>query len=123
MNSPMMGAAVAVSRFDSRLVTAFCDRSRSESTRRNYRQVIEEFFDYTGRVHPALLTSGEVLRWRDNLVEAGKRPATVTLKLAVIRSFYEYLKNGGIVSINPAATDMVRPPKLPKNRHRRQIGR
>ncbi|HZS45134.1 MAG TPA: tyrosine-type recombinase/integrase [Blastocatellia bacterium] len=121
MSFSTTATAAAVARFDSRLVTAFCDRSRSESTRRNYRQVIEEFFDYMNHSHPALLSSTDVSQWRDRLVEAGKRPATVTLKLAVIRSFYEYLKIGGIVVTNPAAAELVRPPKAQSTKQRRTL--
>jgi integrase/recombinase XerD len=37
----------------------------------------------------------------------------VSFKLSVIRSFFEYLKAGGIIPLNPASTKLVTPPELP----------
>jgi site-specific recombinase XerD len=31
----------------------------------------------------------------------------------VVRSFFEYLKASGTISLNPASTKLVRPPELP----------
>jgi integrase/recombinase XerD len=39
--------------------------------------------------------------------------ATVSFKLSVIRSFFEYLKAAGGVPLNPASTKLVPPPELP----------
>ena len=54
-----------------------------------------------------------MLRWRDHLRAGRKRPATVSFKLSVVRSFFEYLKAGGVVPLNPASTKLVSPPELP----------
>ncbi len=43
-----------------------------------------------------------------------QRPHTITRKLAVVRSFYEYLRSMGIVTHDPAATNLVPPPALPE---------
>ena len=51
--------------------------------------------------------------WRDHLRAGRKRPATVSFKLSVIRSFFEYLKAGGVIPLNPASTKLVTPPELP----------
>lgn len=34
-------------------------------------------------------------------------------KLAIVRSFFEYLKAGGLILLNPASTKLVTPPELP----------
>ena len=39
--------------------------------------------------------------------------STVAFKLSVVRSFFEYLKAAGAVSLNPASTKLVSPPELP----------
>ena len=49
--------------------------------------------------HPVEVVPADVLRWRDHLRAGCKRPATVSFKLSVIRSFFEYLKAAGV---NPA---------------------
>ncbi|MCA1568623.1 MAG: tyrosine-type recombinase/integrase [Acidobacteria bacterium] len=41
-----------------------------------------------------------------------KRPVTVSFKLSVIRSFFEYLNAAGVVPLNPASTKVVSPPEV-----------
>src|SRR5437763_16490273 len=38
---------------------------------------------------------------------------TINTKLAIVRSFFEYLKAGGIIALNPASPTLVTPPELP----------
>ncbi len=108
-------AALGLVTFDRRIATAFCERSVSEATRRNYRQIISEFADFIQGIHPAQVQPDDIRRWRDQLITAGKRPATVTLKLSVVRSFFEYLKAARIVELNPASTKLVPSPALPED--------
>jgi integrase/recombinase XerD len=54
-----------------------------------------------------------VLLWRDRLRSQRKSAATVSFKLSVVRSFFEYLKAAGVVPLNPASTKLVSPPELP----------
>src|SRR3712207_6387000 len=77
-------------RFDPRLAAPFCEKSLSEETRRAYRRVIREFFLFVKGAHPSQVTPAGVLAWRQQLNE-GRRPATVSFKLTVVRSFFEYL--------------------------------
>ncbi|HZS45370.1 MAG TPA: tyrosine-type recombinase/integrase [Blastocatellia bacterium] len=116
----MFATALAI-KFDQKITSAFCQRSVSEATRRNYRQVMDEFFDFIGNAHPVSVTPDDIRRWRDALVQAGRRPATVALKLSVVRSFYEYLKVAGIVQLNPAAAKLVPPPALPEDKKGRAL--
>src|SRR6267154_2124742 len=114
MNMHDTGPARAFAVFDRKTVITFCERSRSESTRRNYKQVVNEFFSFMGGVHPAIVGPEDIQAWKDHAIKAGNSTSTVILKLAVVRSFYEYLKTIGVVSFNPASTNHVSPPKLQK---------
>src|SRR4051794_19221024 len=103
------GAALAPARFDARLARPFCDKSVSEETRRAYHRIIREFFAFVEQCHPQQVTPEDVLRWRDELRRRRKKAATVAMKLAVVRSFFEYLRAAGLVMLNPAATRLVTP--------------
>lgn len=72
-----------------------------------------DFFQFIGGRHPAEVVPNDVLRWRDYLRAGRKRPATISFKLSVIRSFFEYLKAAGVIPLNPASTKLVTPPELP----------
>ena len=105
--------AVAPRRFDPRSATPFVNKSVSEETRRAYRRAVADFFQFIGGKHPTEVVPADVLTWRDHLRHGRKRAATVSFKLSVIRSFFEYLKAGGIIALNPASTKLVTPPELP----------
>jgi len=100
-------------RFDPRSDSPFLNKSVSEETRRAYRRTVADFFHFVAAKHPAEVVPEEVRRWRDHLRAHRKRAATVSFKLSVIRSFFEYLKAAGIVVLNPASTKLVPPPELP----------
>jgi integrase/recombinase XerD len=104
---------IAPRRFDPRLATPFVNKSVSEETRRAYRRAVADFFQFIGGKHPTEVVPDDVLRWRDHLRHSRKRAATVCFKLSVIRSFFEYLKAAGVISLNPASTKLVTPPELP----------
>jgi integrase/recombinase XerD len=105
--------AIAPKRFDPRSATPFVNKSVSEETRRAYRRAVADFFQFVGGKHPTEVVPADVMRWRDHLRHSRKRSATVCFKLSVIRSFFEYLKAGGVVPLNPASTKLVTPPELP----------
>ncbi len=109
----MRREAIAAKRFDPRSATAFVNKSVSEETRRAYRKAVADFFQFVGGIHPTEVSPDDVLGWRDHLRHSRKRAATVCFKLSVIRSFFEYLKAGGVISLNPASTKLVSPPELP----------
>lgn len=90
----------------------FIEKSLSNETRRAYSRVIKEFFSFQHNVDPIEIKPLDVIRWRDSLIAAKKSPATVSFKLSVVRSLFEYLKAGGFVSNNPALSKIVAPPKL-----------
>lgn len=100
--------------FDLKLARPFIHKSVSEETRSAYHRAIREFFQFVGNVHPVQVTPAQVIAYRDHLrIEKRRRPNTVATKLAVVRSFFEYLRAGGIIDANPASTKLVTPPALP----------
>lgn len=99
--------------FTLKLAQPFLQKSLSEQTQRAYRRALLDFFQYIGGKHPSEVAPADVARWRDRLRGQRKRPATVAFKLSVIRSFFEYLKAGGHLPLNPASTKLVSPPELP----------
>jgi integrase/recombinase XerD len=99
-------------RFDPGTAKAFYEKSVSEETRRAYRRVIREFFQFVGGAHPSQVTPEHLLRWRDTMRAGRKKAATISFKLSVVRSFFEYLCAGGFVQLNPASTRLVSPPSV-----------
>lgn len=99
-------------RWEPKMATGFVEKSLSMATRQTYQRNVREFFAFVDYVHPARVTSDDVRRYRDHLLREKKRPATVALKLSVVRSFFEYLRAGGLVRLNPASTKLVPPPEV-----------
>lgn len=99
-------------RFDEKLLQGFNERSNSAETRRAYARVTREFFQYFKWRHPRTISSEQISEWRDKLKGKRAKPATIAFKLSVIRSLYEYLRDEGTVSTNPAIARKVPPPPL-----------
>jgi site-specific recombinase XerD len=100
--------------FDLALARPFIYKSISEETRAAYARVIREFFQFVGDLHPEEVVPAHVINYRDHLrVNKRRKANTVATKLAIIRSFFEYLKAGGVITLNPASTKLVAPPELP----------
>lgn len=93
---------------------SFVLKSLSEETRRTYEIHLKEFFHFHNLKHPVNVTATDVIRWRDTLLKKGSRPATVTTKLSILRSFFEYLRASGVIELNPASTKLVPTPELPE---------
>ncbi|MDQ3321831.1 MAG: tyrosine-type recombinase/integrase [Acidobacteriota bacterium] len=93
-------------------VRPFIEKSLSTETRRAYGRVVREFFLFHKLIEPGQIKPLDVIGWRDSLIENKKSAATVSFKLSVIRSLFEYLKASGFVQNNPALTKLVTPPKL-----------
>jgi site-specific recombinase XerD len=96
-----------------RLAKSFCEKSLSGATRATYKRVVTQFFAEVD-ADPLQVTPDDVRRWRDGLVRDGARPATVALKLSVVRSLYDYLHAAGMVRLNPASPKLVPPPDVEK---------
>ena len=103
----LRGGESPARRFDPRSTAPFVNKSVSEETRRAYRRAVAEFFHFASMKHPAEVVPQDVLLWRDRLRSRKQSAATVTFKLSVVRSFFEYLKAAGAVPLNPASTNLV----------------
>ena len=99
-------------RFDPRLAAPFVEKSLSENTRDAYRRTVREFFRFLGGISPEQVTPRDVIRFRDHLLGIGRKSRTVSNKLSIVRSLFEYLRAGGIVALNPATTKLVMPPAI-----------
>jgi integrase/recombinase XerD len=76
--------------------------SLSPRTQSSYRDVARAFRTLLGT--PLVEASVEdVRRWRDRLIEDGKKLGTVRHHLTVLRSLYKHLEREGFVERNPAA--------------------
>ena len=111
----LRGGEVERRRFDPKSAAPFVNKSVSEATRRAYGRALREFFQVAGMKHPGEVVPQDVLLWRDWLRSRKKSAATVSFKLSVVRSFFEYLKAAGAVPLNPASTKLVSPPELPSS--------
>ena len=109
----LRGGEVAAGRFDPRSAAPFVNKSVSKATRRASGRALREFFQFAGMKHPTEIVPQDVLLWRDRLRSQRKSAATVAFKLSVVRSFFEYLKAAGAITLNPASTKLVSPPELP----------
>src|SRR5262249_43570938 len=77
---------LAFERFDEDKLLAFYERSNSVHTRRAYVRVVREFFNHFKWRHPRTITSKQIIEWRDQLLANRQKPATVILKLSIVRS-------------------------------------
>ena len=111
---PPAQQSTAPSSFDLKLAQPFIYKSVSEETRAAYHRAIREFFQFVGGLHPARVTPADVIAYRDHLrIKRRRKANTIATKLAIVRSFFEYLKAGGHIPLNPASTRLVTPPELP----------
>ena len=101
--------------FDRKQAEEFAHRSTSEATRHAYGRVVREFFASVGNLHPQAIEHTHVRAWRDVLTRRRQKAATISFKLAVVRSFFGYLIALGMIEKNPADTKFVLPPELPED--------
>ncbi len=81
-------------------------------TLRTYRRQLQQFLDWCDRasVNPTQVTKDDIKKYRRWMIEKKKyKPATIALKLAVVRRFYQAAVEKGLIAINPAAG--VKPPR------------
>ena len=109
MGSPLSQTKSPERQLEQSLV-AFCERSNSTETRRAYERVAREFFQFCRWREPREITSEMIRDWRDHLKAARKKPATIRQKLAIVRALFEYLREEGKVTTNPATPHKVPPP-------------
>ncbi len=99
---------------------AWLTKSPSDDTRENYDRDLRQFREFVGipekqcgaflQVRP-----GDVNAWRDSLMKSGRANSSVCRKLTVLRSFYSYLQSYGYAGTNPAHSDFVDAPAVPRD--------
>lgn len=83
------------------------ERNASELTIKAYREDLIGLVEYLeqqlgGTVQPAALTPQDLRQYQAALQQAGYARATISRKLASLRSFYRFAQRQGIASQNPA---------------------
>lgn len=84
----------------------------ADDTLLTYRRQIEQFVNWCTRhqLAPATITKDDLKRYRRWMIETKKfKPATIALKLSVVRRFYQAAVERGLISTNPAVG--VHPPR------------
>lgn len=80
-------------------------------TLQTYRRQIEMWLIWCGkrRIPVGRATADDVKAWRQELISAGAKPSTISLKLTTVRRFYQSGVDRGFIASNPAAN--VRAPR------------
>lgn len=81
-------------------------------TLKTYSRQLQQFLNWCDRVrlNPAMVTKDDIKRYRRWAIDKKQyKPATIALKLAVVRRFYQAAVEKGLIAINPAAG--VKPPR------------
>ena len=84
----------------------------ASDTLKTYRRQLQQFLLWCDKyqVHPADVIKDDIKRYRRWMIKTKKyKPATISLKLAVVRRFYQSAVEKGLLGINPAAG--VKPPR------------
>ncbi|MDJ0592304.1 MAG: tyrosine-type recombinase/integrase [Pleurocapsa sp. MO_226.B13] len=84
----------------------------AEDTLKTYTRQLQQFLRWCDRrqLNPVTVTKEDIKKYRRWAIEQKKyKPATIALKLAVVRRFYQAAVEKGLLSINPAAG--VKPPR------------
>lgn len=92
------------------------ERNYSSHTLRAYETDLRLFSEYLAGLDESLSFSDvddDILRgWIASLMDSESAPASVNRRLSTLRTFYDYLRNEGVVGSNPAVG--LRGPKTPK---------
>src|SRR5258708_9922079 len=83
----------------------------SPDTIRGYRTQVGQWVSWcqAGAIDPAAANAGDLKAYRQELVSAGFKPATIAHKLTIVRRFYAAARNASLPPANPAAR--LRPPR------------
>ena len=101
-------------------LTAWLMRSPSQDTRSNYSRDLRQFCEFAG-IGPDQLdrltqvVPWQVAAWRDHLRERGMTNSTIRRKMTVLRSMFSFLQSYGHTGPNPAHSDFVSAPSVPRD--------
>lgn len=110
----LANATQFLSFFDDFLATDVGDGAAANDTLRTYRCHLKQFLGWchTNQVHPIEATFAQLKQYRHWLIEQYQQ-ATISLKLSVLRRFYDALLENGYILSNPAMG--LKPPREVKD--------
>jgi integrase/recombinase XerD len=99
---------------------AWLARSPSRLTRQEYTRDLQQFLHFLSvpAEHAEILTKirpQHVAAWRDQLRERGLANSSIRRKMTVLRSLFSYLRTYGYTGANPAHSDFVEAPAVPRD--------
>lgn len=99
---------------------AWLSRSPSINTRENYARDLTQFLTFVGLdgrhlEQLAAVRPHQVAAWRDLLRERGLTNSSIRRKMTVLRSLFSYLQTYGYTGANPAHSDFVEAPAVPRD--------
>jgi integrase/recombinase XerD len=100
--------------------TAWLAKSPSNETRAAYGRELKQFLRFLGMDpnhldHLATVRPHHVSAWRDHLRERGLSNVAIMRKITVLRSLFSYLQVYGYTGANPAHSDFVTLPPVPRD--------
>jgi integrase/recombinase XerD len=99
---------------------AWLVRSPSANTRLSYSRDLDQFFAFL-KMDPSkpdgltAVRPHHVAAWRDHLRALGLTNNSILRKLTALRSLFSYLKTYGYLGANPAHSDFVEAPAVPRD--------
>jgi integrase/recombinase XerD len=84
----------------------------SDDTLKTYTRQLYQFLQWCDRrqLNPVIVVKDDIKKYRHWMIKQQQyKPATIALKLAVVRRFYQAAVEKGLIAINPAAG--VKPPR------------
>lgn len=120
VSSPLQPLAASVAAQIAEAVEAWLVRSNSKATRENYAMDLVQFLDFIGApvdgldrlatVRPVMVAA-----WRDHLRDSGLTNSSIRRKMTTLRSLFSYLQTYGYLGANPAHSDFVDAPAVPRD--------
>ena len=100
--------------------SAWLTKSPSLETRSAYARELKQFLVFAGIPIEALellttIRPQQIAAWRDHLRERGLSNAAIVRKITVLRSLFSYLSVYGYLGANPAHSDFVDVPAVPRD--------
>jgi integrase/recombinase XerD len=95
-------------------------KSPSRNTRENYARDLRQFLAFVGIPANRLeqiagVRPEHVAKWRDRLREQGLQNSSICRKMTALRSLFSYLQTYGYTGANPAHSDFVEAPAVPRD--------
>ena len=103
-----------------RAVAAWLLRTPSSHTRKAYQHDLNQFLSHAGIESGAVENLAQVrpehvAAWREALSANGQTNSTIRRKLTALRSLFSYLQTYGYSGANPAHSDFVAAPAVPRD--------